>query len=40
MPLIDNSDTGRVEAVELRQVETFRAVAEDLSFSRAAARLG
>jgi DNA-binding transcriptional LysR family regulator len=27
-------------AVELRQVETFRAVAEELSFSRAAARLG
>jgi DNA-binding transcriptional LysR family regulator len=26
--------------VELRQVETFRAVAEELSFSRAAARLG
>src|SRR5919106_422286 len=28
------------DSVELRQVETFRAVAEELSFSRAAARLG
>jgi DNA-binding transcriptional LysR family regulator len=30
----------RSEAVELRQVVTFRAVAEELSFSRAASRLG
>jgi DNA-binding transcriptional LysR family regulator len=29
-----------VEAVELRQVETFRAVAENLSFSQAASKLG
>src|ERR671916_49797 len=29
-----------MEDVELRQVETFRAVAEKLSFSRAAAKLG
>lgn len=34
------NDAKKVEAVELRQVETFRAVAEELSFSRAAARLG
>src|SRR5919205_2629228 len=38
---IVNCDT-KVEGilVELRQVETFRAVAEELSFSRAAAKLG
>ena len=40
MRFIDNGDMKEVEAVELRQVETFRAVAEELSFSRAAARLG
>ncbi len=37
---IGNKDSREAETVELRQVQTFRAVAEELSFSRAAARLG
>src|SRR5918997_3919031 len=38
---IDEKDSNETEGpVELRQVETFRAVAEELSFSRAAVKLG
>jgi DNA-binding transcriptional LysR family regulator len=41
MRSIGNGDGTRTEdPMELRQVETFRAVAEEVSFSRAAARLG
>src|SRR5918997_6167196 len=38
---IDEKDSRETEGpMELRQVETFRAVAEELSFSRAAVKLG
>src|ERR687897_1133483 len=40
MQPIEKKDIKEVEAVELRQVETFRAVVEELSFSQAAAKLG
>jgi DNA-binding transcriptional LysR family regulator len=42
MRRIDKSDESMIngDLVELRQVQTFRVVAEELSFSRAAARLG
>src|SRR5918997_3048790 len=39
MTLISKTDNRR-RAVELRQLETFRAVGRELSFSRAAAGLG